>query len=148
MIVTFLVAARSSVTRRPPRLISRGFARSTVKGLPRCLRRTPNRRRPSPLGIRPAHAVSTRANRQDPVTTIHLSGGNPGSPAKVRTGCAGMCPRFKGVAMSDHVAIVAGAGGALGRATTATLAASGLTVVAADRNEHALRELPDGLRPE
>ena len=50
--------------------------------------------------------------------------------------------------MSDHVAIVAGAGGALGRATTATLAASGLTVVAVDRNEHALRELPDGVRPE
>jgi len=50
--------------------------------------------------------------------------------------------------MSDHVAIVAGAGGALGRATTASLAASGLTVVAVDRNEHALRELPDGVRPE
>jgi len=50
--------------------------------------------------------------------------------------------------MSDHVAIVAGAGGALGRATTATLAASGLTVVAVDRNEHALRELPGGVRPE
>jgi len=50
--------------------------------------------------------------------------------------------------MSDHVAIVAGAGGALGRATTGTLAASGLTVVAVDRNEHALRELPDGVRPE
>jgi len=50
--------------------------------------------------------------------------------------------------MSDHVAIVAGAGGALGRATTATLAASGLTVVAVDRNEHALRGLPDGVRPE
>ena len=50
--------------------------------------------------------------------------------------------------MSDYVAIVAGAGGALGRATTATLAASGLTVVAVDRNEHALRELPDGVRPE
>jgi NAD(P)-dependent dehydrogenase (short-subunit alcohol dehydrogenase family) len=50
--------------------------------------------------------------------------------------------------MSDHVAIVAGAGGALGRATTAGLAASGLTVVAVDRNEHALRELPGGVRPE
>ena len=50
--------------------------------------------------------------------------------------------------MTAHVAIVAGAGGALGHATTATLAASGLTVVAADRNEHALRELPDGVRPE
>jgi len=50
--------------------------------------------------------------------------------------------------MSDHVAIVAGAGGALGHATTAGLAASRLTVVAVDRNEHALRELPDGVRPE
>jgi NAD(P)-dependent dehydrogenase (short-subunit alcohol dehydrogenase family) len=46
------------------------------------------------------------------------------------------------------VAIVAGAGGALGHATTVTLAASGLTVVAADRNEHALRDLPGGVRPE
>jgi NAD(P)-dependent dehydrogenase (short-subunit alcohol dehydrogenase family) len=50
--------------------------------------------------------------------------------------------------MSAHVAIVAGAGGALGHATTATLAASGLTVVAVDRNERALRDLPDGARPE
>jgi NAD(P)-dependent dehydrogenase (short-subunit alcohol dehydrogenase family) len=45
--------------------------------------------------------------------------------------------------MSAHVAIVAGAGGALGHATTVTLAARGLTVVAVDRTEHALRELPD-----
>ena len=50
--------------------------------------------------------------------------------------------------MSAKVAIVAGAGGALGHATTATLAASGLTVVAVNRNEHALREFPDGVRPE
>ena len=50
--------------------------------------------------------------------------------------------------MGAQVAIVAGAGGALGHATTATLAASGLTVVAVDRNEGALRELPDGARPE
>ena len=50
--------------------------------------------------------------------------------------------------MSAHVAIVAGGGGALGHAMVATLAASGLTVVAVDRNEHALRELPDGVRPE
>jgi NAD(P)-dependent dehydrogenase (short-subunit alcohol dehydrogenase family) len=50
--------------------------------------------------------------------------------------------------MSAHVAIVAGASGALGHATTATLAAGGLTVVAVDRNEHALRELPDDVRPE
>ena len=50
--------------------------------------------------------------------------------------------------MSAKVAIVAGAGGALGHATTAILAARGLTVVAVDRNEHALRELPDGIRRE
>jgi NADP-dependent 3-hydroxy acid dehydrogenase YdfG len=50
--------------------------------------------------------------------------------------------------MSSHVAIVAGTGGALGHAITATLAASGLTVVAADRNEQALHELPGGVRPE
>jgi NAD(P)-dependent dehydrogenase (short-subunit alcohol dehydrogenase family) len=50
--------------------------------------------------------------------------------------------------MSANVAIVAGAGGALGRATTAILAASGLTVVAVDRAGDALRELPDGVRRE
>jgi NAD(P)-dependent dehydrogenase (short-subunit alcohol dehydrogenase family) len=50
--------------------------------------------------------------------------------------------------MSAHVAIVTGAGGALGRATTVNLAASGLTVVAVDRTENALRELPDGIRRE
>ena len=50
--------------------------------------------------------------------------------------------------MSAKVAVVAGGGGALGRATTASLAASGLTVVAVDRNEHALRDLPDAVRPE
>ena len=50
--------------------------------------------------------------------------------------------------MSAHVAIVAGAGGALGHATAVTLAASGLTVVAVDRNEHALSDLPDGVRRE
>jgi NADP-dependent 3-hydroxy acid dehydrogenase YdfG len=47
--------------------------------------------------------------------------------------------------MSAKVAIVAGAG-ALGHATAATLAGAGLTVVAVDRNEHALRELPEGVR--
>jgi NAD(P)-dependent dehydrogenase (short-subunit alcohol dehydrogenase family) len=50
--------------------------------------------------------------------------------------------------MSAQVAVVAGAGGALGHAATVTLAAGGLTVVAVDRNEHALRDLPDGVRPE
>jgi NAD(P)-dependent dehydrogenase (short-subunit alcohol dehydrogenase family) len=51
--------------------------------------------------------------------------------------------------MSAQVAIVAGGGGALGRATTAmALAAGGRSVVAVDRNEHALRDLPDGVRRE
>jgi len=48
--------------------------------------------------------------------------------------------------MSAKVAVVAGGGGALGHATTAALAASGLTVVAVDRTEHALRDLPDAVR--
>jgi NAD(P)-dependent dehydrogenase (short-subunit alcohol dehydrogenase family) len=50
--------------------------------------------------------------------------------------------------VSAKVAIVAGGGGGLGLATTAALAAGGLTVVAVDRNEDALRELPDGVRRE
>jgi NAD(P)-dependent dehydrogenase (short-subunit alcohol dehydrogenase family) len=48
--------------------------------------------------------------------------------------------------MSATVAIVAGAGGALGHATAVTLAVGGLTVVAVDRNEQALRDLPGGVR--
>jgi NAD(P)-dependent dehydrogenase (short-subunit alcohol dehydrogenase family) len=47
-----------------------------------------------------------------------------------------------------QVAIVAGAGGPLGRATTKTLAASGFLVVAVDRNERELGELPQDARPE
>jgi NAD(P)-dependent dehydrogenase (short-subunit alcohol dehydrogenase family) len=39
------------------------------------------------------------------------------------------------------VAVVAGAGGALGHATAAALAARGLTVVAVDRSEHAMSDL-------
>jgi NADP-dependent 3-hydroxy acid dehydrogenase YdfG len=50
--------------------------------------------------------------------------------------------------MSAKVAIVAGASGALGHATTVTLAAGGPTVVAVDRTEHALRDLPDSVRRE
>jgi NAD(P)-dependent dehydrogenase (short-subunit alcohol dehydrogenase family) len=50
--------------------------------------------------------------------------------------------------MSAHVAVVVGAGGALGHATAVTLAASGLSVVAVDRNEHGLRQLPDKVRRE
>ncbi len=43
------------------------------------------------------------------------------------------------------VAIVAGAGGELGRATAVTLAARGFTVVGVDRSEAGLNELPDGI---
>jgi NAD(P)-dependent dehydrogenase (short-subunit alcohol dehydrogenase family) len=50
--------------------------------------------------------------------------------------------------VSGKVAIVVGAGGPLGRTTTAALAADGLTVVAVDRNEQGLRELPDSIRRE
>ena len=50
--------------------------------------------------------------------------------------------------MNAKVAIVVGAGGALGHATSVTLAAGGLTVVAVDRNERGMAELPDGIRRE
>jgi 3-oxoacyl-[acyl-carrier protein] reductase len=50
--------------------------------------------------------------------------------------------------MSNRVAVVVGAGGTLGLATAAALAADGFTVVAVDRNERALRELPDAIRRE
>jgi len=49
--------------------------------------------------------------------------------------------------MSAHVAVVVGAG-PLGQATALTLAAGGLTVVAVDRNEDTLRQLPDKIRRE
>jgi NAD(P)-dependent dehydrogenase (short-subunit alcohol dehydrogenase family) len=50
--------------------------------------------------------------------------------------------------MSAKVAIVVGAGGGLGHATAVTLAAGGLTVVAVDRNERGLGDLPDDIRRE
>jgi NAD(P)-dependent dehydrogenase (short-subunit alcohol dehydrogenase family) len=50
--------------------------------------------------------------------------------------------------MSAQLAIVTGAGGALGRATAAILAGGGLTVVGVDRTEAALQELPGGIRRE
>jgi NAD(P)-dependent dehydrogenase (short-subunit alcohol dehydrogenase family) len=48
--------------------------------------------------------------------------------------------------VSDRVALVAGAGGPLGRAVAAKLSAAGFSVVGIDRNEAGLRELPDGVR--
>jgi NAD(P)-dependent dehydrogenase (short-subunit alcohol dehydrogenase family) len=50
--------------------------------------------------------------------------------------------------VSAKVAIVAGAGGGLGRATAVTLAAGGLTVVAVDRSERGLGDLPEDIRRE
>ena len=50
--------------------------------------------------------------------------------------------------MSAKVAVVVGAGGGLGRATALALAAGGLTVVAVDRNERGLSDLPDDIRRE
>jgi NAD(P)-dependent dehydrogenase (short-subunit alcohol dehydrogenase family) len=51
--------------------------------------------------------------------------------------------------MSAKIAIVTGAGaGSLGRATAVALADRGVTVVAVDRNEQALSELPDSIRRE
>jgi len=50
--------------------------------------------------------------------------------------------------MSAQVAIVAGGGGELGRATAVALAAGGRSVVAVDRSERGLRDLPDGVRRE
>jgi NAD(P)-dependent dehydrogenase (short-subunit alcohol dehydrogenase family) len=50
--------------------------------------------------------------------------------------------------MSTKVAIVAGAGGGLGQATAVALAAGGLTVVAVDRSEHGLGDLPSDIRRE
>jgi NAD(P)-dependent dehydrogenase (short-subunit alcohol dehydrogenase family) len=50
--------------------------------------------------------------------------------------------------MSATVAIVAGGGGPLGHATAVALAADGLTVVAVDRSESALGDLPEDIRRE
>ena len=63
------------------------------------------------------------------MTTTHLAGGKP-------------------YPMSAKVAIVAGAGGALGHATAVALAASGLAVVAVDRNDRGLGDLPEDIRRE
>jgi NAD(P)-dependent dehydrogenase (short-subunit alcohol dehydrogenase family) len=49
---------------------------------------------------------------------------------------------------NERVAIVAGAGGELGRATAEKLAVAGFTVVGVDRGEEGLKELPDGIRRE
>ena len=63
-------------------------------------------------------------------------------------GRVGTCLGFEGDAVSAHVAIVAGAGGVLGHATTVTLAAGGLTVVAVDPNGQEMRDFPGSVRRE
>jgi NAD(P)-dependent dehydrogenase (short-subunit alcohol dehydrogenase family) len=50
--------------------------------------------------------------------------------------------------MSQRVAILAGAGGELGRVTAQKLADAGFTVVGIDRNEDGLKQLPEGIRYE
>jgi NAD(P)-dependent dehydrogenase (short-subunit alcohol dehydrogenase family) len=50
--------------------------------------------------------------------------------------------------MDTRVAIVAGAGTGLGQATALALHEAGLTVVAVDRTEAGLKELPDGIHRE
>jgi NAD(P)-dependent dehydrogenase (short-subunit alcohol dehydrogenase family) len=50
--------------------------------------------------------------------------------------------------MKARVAIVAGAGSGLGRATALALHEAGLTVVAVDRTEAGLKDLPDSIRRE
>jgi NAD(P)-dependent dehydrogenase (short-subunit alcohol dehydrogenase family) len=50
--------------------------------------------------------------------------------------------------MSTQVAIVVGAGSGLGQATAVRLASTGAVVVAVDRNEAGLSELPDNIRRE
>jgi NAD(P)-dependent dehydrogenase (short-subunit alcohol dehydrogenase family) len=50
--------------------------------------------------------------------------------------------------MSTRIAIVVGAGTGLGQATAVALHTAGLTVVAVDRTEAGLKELPDGIRRE
>jgi NAD(P)-dependent dehydrogenase (short-subunit alcohol dehydrogenase family) len=50
--------------------------------------------------------------------------------------------------MSTPIAIVVGAGSGLGWATALTLHRAGLTVVAVDRSEAGLKQLPDEIRRE
>jgi 3-oxoacyl-[acyl-carrier protein] reductase len=47
--------------------------------------------------------------------------------------------------MSERVAVVVGAGGAVGRATVQALAAAGYTLAWVDRSEQGLKELPGGI---
>jgi len=61
---------------------------------------------------------------------------------------ANVTARLFGQPMSPPIAIVAGAGGELGRAVVVNLVASAYTVVAVDRNEDNLGKLPDDVHRE
>jgi NAD(P)-dependent dehydrogenase (short-subunit alcohol dehydrogenase family) len=63
------------------------------------------------------------------------------------TGTEGTAANRDGQA-GPGVAVVAGGGGPLGRATSLALSAAGFTVVAVDRNEQGLKELPASIRSE
>jgi NAD(P)-dependent dehydrogenase (short-subunit alcohol dehydrogenase family) len=52
------------------------------------------------------------------------------------------------LSMSGRVAVLAGAGGELGRVTAQKLFDAGFTVVGIDRNEDGLKQLPEGIRYE
>ena len=62
--------------------------------------------------------------------------------------CVSSVDEGEGMMDDVPVAIVVGAGGALGRAVAIGLAGKGLSVVAVDRNEAGLQQLPDGIRRE
>jgi NAD(P)-dependent dehydrogenase (short-subunit alcohol dehydrogenase family) len=57
-------------------------------------------------------------------------------------------PLRKVESMSTRIAIVAGAGSGLGQATAVALHTAGITVIAVDRNEAGLKELPDAIHRE
>jgi NAD(P)-dependent dehydrogenase (short-subunit alcohol dehydrogenase family) len=59
-----------------------------------------------------------------------------------------MAPDLGDGGTNQRVAILAGAGGDLGLVTAPKLAAAGFTVVGIDRDEEALKRLPDGIRYE
>jgi NAD(P)-dependent dehydrogenase (short-subunit alcohol dehydrogenase family) len=64
------------------------------------------------------------------------------------TGTEGTTTPGRDAQAGPGVAVVAGAGGPLGRATSLALSAAGFTVVAVDRNERGLKELPASIRTE
>ena len=64
--------------------------------IPRQRRRSAGERSDTAGVRRLRRPAQRRANHQDPVTTSHLPGGEPGSVAKARTAARGRAPRFQG----------------------------------------------------